>query len=210
MLRRVRENTLAGAILFMAVAGPHSVYSQEAGGAVSKQPRAHYLANLGEAGISPEEARKRVREHLSNPDLEKRVKATFETIRELLGLKANLMFLDLSGLSAQYASRYASAIRDVSLEFPTISESYPDGTILVAMELMEDKFLKDGLRKTIDFLLKCAPADELSVVSINGIMAHELAHLLQDKLNLPLGSKEREVHADFMSGWALPRPLASG
>ena len=167
-------------------------------------PTAHYAASLGETGIDPAEIRERVHQSLHDAKLDLQIKAVHQTLADLFGLKANLMFADLKGaLAAPDAGRFAVPVQDIRAFFPALRAVYPDGTVLLSAELVEDKYLKEGLRQAQKSLIDCSAPEQLSYISINGIIAHELAHLLQAKQRLALDGKGRELHADFLAGWAL-------
>lgn len=159
----------------------------------------HYAASLASEGLEKDD----IQESLKDRQLDQQIKAVHSTLTALFQLNTNLMFVDLSDLP-ETAKNYAVAVEDIGQHFPELAAKFPDGTILLAKELVEDKFLRGGLRKeeTV-FLLNCSAPKELSLVAVNGIIAHELAHLLQKKRNCLLRGKERELNADFLAGWAL-------
>jgi len=157
----------------------------------------HYAANLASEVLKED-----IRESLKDSQLDQQIKAVHSTLTTLFQLNTNLMFVEMSD-SPERAKNTAVAVESISDFFPELSAKYPDGTILLAKELVEDKFLREGLRKDTCFGQDCSAPRELSLVAVNGIMAHELAHLLQKKKRCLLRGKERELNADFLAGWAL-------
>lgn len=62
---------------------------------------------------------------------------------------------------------------------------FGDGSVLVGVDLLRTEFA----------------TTRGSGLSIPGIMAHEFAHIAQNKYGFQWQGKWRELHADFMAGW---------
>src|SRR5437588_782493 len=81
---------------------------------------------------------------------------------ELYALKTNVMFYEAND------PNYAVAVQDISDLLPDINRDHPDGTVLLSKALLKDKFLKEGLRKSVPPFLgfNCNPPATFSYIAI--------------------------------------------
>ncbi len=97
-------------------------------------------------------------------------------LESIFAVKVKMRILDDSGSPNAYATKES----DNPLSF--------DGSVYLGVNLIANEI------KT-----------ENGLASVNGIMAHEFAHILQEKLKCTLEGARRELHADFLAGYYMGR-----
>jgi hypothetical protein len=93
-------------------------------------------------------------------------------LEEIFAVKVKLQIFDDSNEPNAYAT--SESINPLSF----------DGTVYFGLQLLADE-LKEAN----------------GYASVNGILAHEYGHILQEKLDCKLEGAQRELHADFMAGF---------
>lgn len=126
-------------------------------------------------------------------------------VGKLFGLSTALLFVNGLG------QRVARPLRDISAEFPELAAAHRDGAVVLDEQLVRDLFVADPLPSVRDgFFTNCSRPGELADVAIQAVLAHELAHLLQETHSAALDGESRELHADILAGWALANGALSG
>ncbi|MBN8785661.1 MAG: hypothetical protein J0I84_01070 [Terrimonas sp.] len=111
-----------------------------------------------------------------NAELDQMINLDMFALYDLFGVKANVfMFQDNGGPDAR--------------ALPIISDTrLPDGTILLGANLLIDEFRNSATG--LGF-------------AISGVIAHEMAHILQFSKNCRLPVMQMELQADFLAGYYL-------
>jgi hypothetical protein len=97
-------------------------------------------------------------------------------LEKIFAVKVKMRILDDSGTPNAYATKES----DNPLSF--------DGSVYLGLTLIADELKAEN-----------------GLASVNGIMAHEFAHILQEKLKCTLEGSQRELHADFLAGFYMGR-----
>jgi hypothetical protein len=93
-------------------------------------------------------------------------------LEKIFAVKVKMKILDDSDAPNAYATKDS----DNPLSF--------DGSVYLGISLIAEELKAEN-----------------GLASVNGIMAHEFAHILQEKLNCTLEGSKRELHADFLAGF---------
>jgi hypothetical protein len=116
---------------------------------------------------------KKVYTSTGNADLDTYLNGEKKYIESIFKVKVELKVLDDSGSPNAFAT-------------PESSNTYFfDGTVFLGYALLSEEMAKN--KNGID--------------AVRGIMGHEFAHILQNKLECPLQESSRELHADFLAGY---------
>jgi hypothetical protein len=97
-------------------------------------------------------------------------------LETIFAVKVKLLILDDSNEPNAYATSESSN----PMSF--------DGTVYLGYKLLTQEFSESN-----------------GYAAVNGIMAHEYAHILQEKLNCTLQGAQRELHADFLAGYFMAK-----
>ena len=116
---------------------------------------------------------KKVYTSTGHADLDSYLNTEKKYLESIFKVKVELKVLDDTGSPNAFATSESS------------NTYYFDGTVFLGYTLLSEEMAKN--KNGID--------------AIRGIMGHEFAHILQNKLECPLQESSRELHADFLAGY---------
>jgi hypothetical protein len=134
-----------------------------------------------EAGLaSLDDAGNLIQLEALNPNFVNIMHAEANVLRSVFGVNTPVMFIKENDKPNSYAY-----VPDEQEELDKLGLQRGEGVVLVGVDLMNGEFntqFRTGY-------------------GIPSLMAHEYAHILQERFDFPYANKWAELHADFMAGW---------
>lgn len=122
-----------------------------------------------------EQLNQKVAKTTGSADLDKYLNAEKASIESVFQVRVDMKIVDDAGQPNAFASPQSR------------NAFYFDGSVFLGYALLNEELI----------------SRENGVYAIKGIMAHEFAHILQNKLKCELTGSFRELHADFLAGYYL-------